>query len=73
MINYNKKILTSVEPDNNKPPIINRIYNQIKSTIIDIITPPLAGSSLESDNKEPLLSSKNIKKVDSMELIKDYF
>lgn len=69
---YNKKILTSIEPIFERAtPILQRIYQSVKETITNIITPPPAGTDNLSgtDNllKEPLL-----KKVNSLDLIKQY-
>jgi len=71
----NKKILTSIEPIfDNTVPIFQRIYNSVKETIVNIVTPPKAGNetiSLKS-GEEPLLQT-NIKKIDSVELIHGYY
>jgi hypothetical protein len=67
----NKKILTSIEPIfDNKVPIFQRIYNSVKETITNIITPPKAGNETISykAGEEPLL-----KKIDSVELIHGYY
>jgi len=57
----NKKILTSYIPnDGNKKSLsIVTIYNSIKSTIINIMTPPPAGTnnSLSNSLSEPLLKN----------------
>jgi hypothetical protein len=79
---YNKKILTSVEPIFERAtPILQRIYQTVKETITNIITPPPAGTDIKSgtdlDNisirettplNEPLL-----KRVNSIELIKQNY
>ena len=54
--------------NSDKPSTIEIIYNRIKKTIINIITPPPAGNET-SPLKEPLLTSK---KSDSIDLLKDY-
>jgi hypothetical protein len=68
---YNKKILTSIEPIFERAtPILQRIYQSVKETMTNIITPPPAGIdnlSVTAPLEEPLL-----KKIDSMELIKQY-
>ena len=54
----NKKILTSIEPIfDNTVPIFQRIYNSVKETIVNIITPPKAGNEIISLKalEEPLL------------------
>lgn len=77
---YNKKILTSIEPIFERAtPILQRIYQSVKETITNIITPPPAGTDISSgiDNisirettplKEPLL-----KRINSLELIKQNY
>lgn len=77
----NKKILTSIEPIfDNTVPIFQRIYNSVKETIVNIITPPKAGNEIISlkSGEEPLLpksqsAQTNIKKIDSVELIHGYY
>ena len=54
----NKKILTSIEPIfDNTVPILQRIYNSVKETIVNIVTPPKAGNETISykAGEEPLL------------------
>jgi hypothetical protein len=65
----NKKILTSIEPVFERTiPIFQRMFNSVKETIINIITPPPAGNETRPLN-EPLLPFNTIKHNDSLELI----
>ena len=66
-----KKILTSIEPVFERTiPILQRMYNSVKETIINIITPPPAGNETRPLN-EPLLPFNSIRHNDSFELIKE--
>ena len=67
-----KKILTSIDPSEITINFFSRIFNILKSSIHNIITPPKPGNKnpenieiKEKDLEEPL-----IRKVDSIELIK---
>ena len=67
---YNKKILTSVE---RATPILQRIYESVKETITNIITPPPAGSGKISIRETTPLEEPLLKRVNSLELIKQNY
>jgi hypothetical protein len=75
---YNKKILTSIEPIFERTvPVLQRMFNSVKETLINIITPPPAGtdrlSGIETTPlNEPLLST-TIRRIDSIELLKESY
>jgi hypothetical protein len=65
----NKKILTSIDPSEITQSFFSRIYNIVKISIHNIITPPPPGNN---DNILPL-SEPLITKKDSMELLKETY
>jgi hypothetical protein len=70
----NKKILTSIDPSEITQSFFSRIYNIVKISIHNIITPPPPGNNdnIDTDNILPL-SEPLITKKDSMELLKETY